>query len=77
MKMALAAKRMGTGWEGALIAEQKFQRALVNEKLEDLVLRGLAPLLANNYPEGTDIVIDVFIDEPKQQDGRTEPASGQ
>ena len=68
MRLTIATKRIGNVWEGALVAEGKFQRALVGEKLEDAVLRGLVGLLALDLPEGTDVVFDIVTETPEEAD---------
>lgn len=65
MKLMVAAKRIGDKWEGAVVVDNKFQRAIVTDKLEGIVLRGVASLLMNNYPEGTDVLVDVTVEEAK------------
>jgi hypothetical protein len=64
MKMTIAAKRIGATWEGALIVDNKFQRALTGEKLEDVVLRGLVGLMTPEHSEGTDVMIEVLCETP-------------
>ncbi len=59
MRLIIATKKIGDSWEGALLAEGKFQRALVGTKLEDVVLRGIVGLLALDLPEGTDVVFEI------------------
>lgn len=64
MKLTVAAKRIGDKWEGALVVDNKFQRALVSDTLDDVVLRGLAVLFTIPRPEGTDVVVEALVEEP-------------
>lgn len=72
MRLTLAAKRVGDKWEGALVVDNKFQRALVADKLDEVLLRGLAGTLAVNRPEGTDVVLELVVETP----GEPAPAQG-
>lgn len=69
MQLTVAAKQIGANWEGALIVDNKFQRAMVDPKLETLVLRGLTPMLMVAHAEGTEITINITIEEAKLGDG--------
>jgi hypothetical protein len=64
MKLTIAAKKVGDKWEGALVTDGKFQRALVSDKLDDVVLRGLASILISARPEGTDVLVEAIVEEP-------------
>lgn len=60
MKLTIAArKHADKTWDGALVSEGRFQRALVGETLEDVVLRGLAGFLSVPHPIGVSVVVDV------------------
>ena len=69
MQLTVAAKQIGANWEGALIIDGKFQRALVDPKLENVVLRGLASTLLIAHAEGTEITINMTVEEAKLGDG--------
>jgi hypothetical protein len=65
MRLTVAAKKIGDKWEGALVSEGKFQRAIVTDDgLDEVVLRGLFALLSLNYPEGTNVVIEAVVETP-------------
>ena len=63
-------KRKGTEWQGALVLNNVFDEALIGEKLIGLVGRALAAPMNVDYPDGTDIVINVTIKVP---DGSKSP----
>lgn len=71
MKVTIATKKIGETWEGALVVDQRFQRALTSDKLEDLILRGLVGVLAatKDAVDGTDVVFDIAVDQPKDAGG--------
>lgn len=68
MRLTVAARKIEGKWEAALVAENKFQRALLGEKLEDVVLRGLLAVLETPHPDGTIVTIDVLA-EPEGANG--------
>lgn len=65
MKIAVAAKKINGEWEGALVVDNKFQRALVAPTLEEVLLRGLVPVFAL---EGNDtaLLMEVTVDGPDE-----------
>jgi hypothetical protein len=63
MKLTVASKKVSGQWEGALVVDGKFQRALVEPTLETLMQRGLSYLLFDN-PEGTSVMIEVSKEKP-------------
>ncbi len=66
MKLTIAARKIDNKWEAALVSEGKFHRALLSEKLEDVVLRGLLAILETPHPEGTLVIVDVATEEEKK-----------
>ncbi len=66
MRFTIATKKIGNSWEGALVANGKFHRALVGNQLEDAVLQGLIGLFALDLPEGTDVVFDIVTETPAE-----------
>jgi len=76
MKIIIAAKRLDTKWEGALVANNAFQRAYVETELEDLVLRALAGVvLGRPHSDGTDVTFEISVRTPEEQ--AAEVAGGQ
>ena len=67
MRLTVAAKRNNGNWEGAVVADGKFQRALSGDTLSNVLLKGLASVALVNRPEGTDVVLELVIEEPKEQ----------
>ena len=66
MKLVVASKKVDNKWEAALVVDNKFQRALVAESLDDIVLRATV-VLAQAYPEGTDVLFEVTTSTPDEQ----------
>lgn len=59
MRMTIAAKKIGDKWEGALVADNRFQHALVGDKLEDILLRGIVALSAVDQPDGVNVLVEI------------------
>lgn len=68
MKLVIGAKKIDNKWEGALVADGRFQRAFVSDKLEDVILRGLVGVFTGVLPEGTNVVVDVMTETPSDQE---------
>jgi hypothetical protein len=66
MRMTIATKKVGSGWEGALVVEGKFLRAFASNSLSDLVNRGIVALSEHTLPDGTDVVFDVICETPEE-----------
>lgn len=65
--IVVAARKRGDKWRGALIVDNEFQDALVEESLTDVVLGAIAGVLSAEYPEGQEFNISVNIRNSKEQ----------
>jgi hypothetical protein len=66
MHQTVLLKKVGKGWEGAIVKENRFENSLGGGTLEEAALPGLAPVLTAEYKEGTVISFDVKVNTPEE-----------
>lgn len=67
MRLTIAGKKRGEKWEGALLEENNFKSVLLGEDLTTIVLGGLAEILVRNFPDGQNIVMDIFVETDQER----------
>lgn len=65
MIVTVAAKRIEGSWEGALIVDGRFSRGLKGKLLATEISRLIAPFLAHERPDETEVTINIAINEPE------------
>jgi len=66
MRVTIAGKNMGpiSGWDGAVVVNDKFYCAKVGAQFETLILGSLGSLLPEQLPIGTNILVTITVEEP-------------
>jgi hypothetical protein len=64
MQIVIAAKRRNGQWRAAHIVDGVFSDAAISDALSDVVAGGIADVLTTDYPNGTDVAINVTVSTP-------------
>jgi len=79
INVVIAGKVVDKKWEAAVLSEGKFMRALTGDSLFKLVASQITALLSLERPEGTEVGINISINEAeevkeeKKEDGANVP----
>lgn len=63
VKIVIACRKIDEQWEGAVISQNRFTRALINKDLYKMITSQLTGLLVSDRPEGTEITLELGIVE--------------
>lgn len=60
-RITIGMKKIGKQWHGALIVDDIFQKAMIEDLLEQVLLKSL---VLGERPEGTNVTVNVTIQVP-------------